>query len=82
MQLGWVGEKMKEMKLVKAWFGQPTSPYLCTYPPQYMEYEFHNYCWWQNFMFEINFGGFLKIERVVVWGNLGVVKFLSFQQAI
>jgi hypothetical protein len=35
---------------------------------QYMEYEFHNYCWWgQNFMFEINFGGFLKIGRVVVW---------------
>lgn len=33
MQLGWVGKKMKEMKLVNAWFGQPTSPYLCTYPP-------------------------------------------------
>jgi hypothetical protein len=33
MQLGWVGKKIEKMKLVKAWFGQPTSHYMCTYPP-------------------------------------------------
>jgi len=29
MQLGWVGKQLKKMKLVKAWFGQPTSPTTC-----------------------------------------------------